>query len=399
MSSDRQSYAFHGSSEDWVPIEEGSFGKHVRPTTDKGDRWAWFAMLAIAAAAVLAAAASQAHAVEGCKVKIHKRSGVLEIKAKGVTGNLLWGGDASAVGNALFNSGSCVTGGTAKRCYLADPTTLDSKTPPAACTLYLADDGATTCQAWIRGCTPGARTAGVDAIDITVLQGDVSNLQTKTQFISVSGSDTLFTATNIHLRDGTGATVNSTLSPCVTDSDCGVGEVCGTFNPSLGSMTCAVTSGLGNLIVGYDESPGTKSGNHNLIVGPGHSYTKFASVVGGAGNSVTASFAAVLSGSNNEATEEGAAVVGGANNSAAAGRAAILGGNSNQVIAGDATVAGGIGNIAGGANSSIAGGQDNETSANAAVVTGGRNNQANGNFSVTLGGNGNSTAVIDDLVP
>jgi hypothetical protein len=75
-----------------------------------------------------------------------------------VGGPLLWGSNAGAENNAFFNGGTCVAAGKAKKCELADPLTLASKTPPAACTLYL-DDGVAPCSAWIPGCSPGARSA------------------------------------------------------------------------------------------------------------------------------------------------------------------------------------------------------------------------------------------------
>ena len=97
-----------------------------------------------------------AHAIDKCKVKTDKKTGVLRVDASGVTGTLVWGETEGAESESFFNGGTCVTNGKAKKCQIADPSTLDAKTPPAGCTLYLDDDVA-PCSVWIAGCTPGER--------------------------------------------------------------------------------------------------------------------------------------------------------------------------------------------------------------------------------------------------
>jgi hypothetical protein len=100
--------------------------------------------------------ASSAHAIDKCKVKVDKRTGVILVAATGVAGPLAWGEASGQEVNSFFNSGTCVVADKAKGCQLGDPNTLASKTAPAGCTLYL-DDGATPCSSWIPGCSPGAR--------------------------------------------------------------------------------------------------------------------------------------------------------------------------------------------------------------------------------------------------
>ncbi len=102
-----------------------------------------------------------AHAIDKCKVKIDKKTGVLLVNAKEVAGTLLWGDAEGAETEPFFNAGTCVSDAKAKKCEIADPTTLAAKTPPAACTLYLDDDGTAPCSAWIAGCTPGGRNTDV----------------------------------------------------------------------------------------------------------------------------------------------------------------------------------------------------------------------------------------------
>jgi len=109
-----------------------------------------------ACAAVLLVTVSSSYAIDRCKVKVDKRTGVILVDATNVGGPLLWGESSGGEINTFFNAGTCVAAGKAKRCQLADPNTLASKTSPAGCTLYL-DDGVLGCSAWIAGCTPGPR--------------------------------------------------------------------------------------------------------------------------------------------------------------------------------------------------------------------------------------------------
>jgi hypothetical protein len=101
-------------------------------------------------------AVSPAEAVEKCTVKVVNRTGLIHVNATGVSGELLWGSESGLEDNAFFNSASCLSGTRARKCELYNPTTLASKTPPAGCTIYVADDRS-LCSAWIRGCTPGSR--------------------------------------------------------------------------------------------------------------------------------------------------------------------------------------------------------------------------------------------------
>jgi hypothetical protein len=121
--------------------------------------------LRILSAAALAAAlglAGPAAAIDKCKAAIDKKTGVIRVDATGVGGTLLWGGAAGEELNAFANAATCVKGTKAKRCELADPASLEAKTPPDTCTLHL-DDGVAACAAWLSGCTPGPRD--IDGLD------------------------------------------------------------------------------------------------------------------------------------------------------------------------------------------------------------------------------------------
>jgi hypothetical protein len=112
--------------------------------------------VAAATLAIILIASTSAQAIDKCKVKVDKKTGVLVVSAIGVSGTLQWGAAEGAETEPFFNAGVCVVAGKAKKCEIADPATLDAKTPPSGCTLYLDDDTA-PCSVWIAGCTPGSR--------------------------------------------------------------------------------------------------------------------------------------------------------------------------------------------------------------------------------------------------
>ncbi len=98
-----------------------------------------------------------ARAADGCKVKVSKKTGLIEVSAKNVdAGTVKWGAAAGQENSAFFDP-SCIKNGRAKKCTLADPATVTAKTPPQDCTIYVADVNG-SCNAWVPGCTP---TAGV----------------------------------------------------------------------------------------------------------------------------------------------------------------------------------------------------------------------------------------------
>ena len=150
--------------------------------------------LSAAALALALGAAPPAGAVGKCKAVADKKTGVLRVDAAGVGGPLLWGGAVDEVANAFFNAATCLKGSKAKRCELADPTSLDAKMPPATCTVYL-DDGVAPCEAWIPGCTPGPRDIqGLDeCVEVASTPAEMTgteltvNVDCPTGLVAVSG--------------------------------------------------------------------------------------------------------------------------------------------------------------------------------------------------------------------
>jgi trimeric autotransporter adhesin len=221
----------------------------------------------------------------------------------------------------------------------------------------------------------------------------------------VVGPNITFSGANVHVVSGLGATDDNS-------------------NPS----------GLGNLIVGYDEppgaqgtgtplSPGDRSGSHNLVVGRFNRFTRtaFGGLVAGEANLISNAAATITGGNLNAATGADAAVTGGQSNTASGNFTAVTGGQSNTAseafavvtggqsnlaqsffalvtgghgnVAGEifATITGGDSNTANGGTSSICGGTSNLTTDGADTVCGGSGNTASGFVSVVLGGQNNTT--------
>jgi len=123
-------------------------------------------LLVPAVALVIGWTAANAGAVTKCSVMVRPGTGLIDVFAKGVTGDLLWGNRPGAVNHQFANAATCVAAGKATACELGATTpaiTLAAITPPAQCTLYLKDSGP-GCTIRIKGCTPGIRAdTGFDA--------------------------------------------------------------------------------------------------------------------------------------------------------------------------------------------------------------------------------------------
>lgn len=86
------------------------------------------------------------------------------------------------------------------------------------------------------------------------------------------------------------------------------------------------TNGLGNLIIGYNEtdvplsfpppSPFPRGGSHNLIIGPAQSFSSYGGLVAGVANEISGSHASVCGGEDNVASGFAATVIGGTGNTA-----------------------------------------------------------------------------------
>ena len=232
----------------------------------------------------------------------------------------------------------------------------------------------------------------------------------------------------VYLDDGFGNKVNKTIR--ITGANVQIVNGLGSTN-GFPSDPCQVNlgpgnaqvNGLGNLIVGYNESISSqmglenRTGSHNLIVGTGNDYSSFGGIcaghvsnlhaaygiavgrkntvdpdafygasVGGWDNCVEDTYAATLGGLNNRATEIHAVVVGGRDNVSAGEYATICGGLANITTGDYSVIAGGQNNEATGDVSTTLGGFGNDAQAGFATSTGGLGNEADGAYSVVSGG-------------
>lgn len=166
-----------------------------------------------------------------------------------------------------------------------------------------------------------------DAGDITTLQGQVSMLSSEhtADASDISALQTLLTGFSRGTAGG---------NPLLTIS----GE---NVQINDGGGTEAVENGLGNLLIGYNENPGTQTGSNNLVLGDGQTFTSYGGIIAGQNNLLSGPFADVL-GDGNSATGNSASVTGGENNTASGSGSSILGGNGVSVSASDQTAPTGV---------------------------------------------------------
>jgi hypothetical protein len=231
--------------------------------------------------------------------------------------------------------------------------------------------------------------------------------------IGVIGPNIVFSGANIHIVSGSGATDDN-------------------GNPT----------GLGNLIIGYDEdpnlpltgdsslglptimqtsgspsplSPGDRGGSHNLVIGGGNRFTQAAfggfvagerntiknfgaSVAGGFSNFASGLFGSVSGGIRNSASGDFTSVSGGGLNNASGIDASVSGGFENFASGAAASVSGGILNTASGGFTSVSGGTSNTASGGGASISGGFENLASGGGAILMGGAGNTAGGQNTVV-
>jgi hypothetical protein len=256
-----------------------------------------------------------------------------------------------------------------------------------------------------------AKVASLEAA-VSALQDQVTTLQTQLTavqsnpalalgpFVSVDpnpeigvvGPHITFKGANIHIVSGSGSTGDN-------------------GNPT----------GLGNLIIGYDEDPqmfglevgggaplfpGDRGGSHNLVIGGGNRFISEGGLVAGQLNTLAGFGASVTGGSHNIASGFVASVSGGFYNTASGtfysgGASSVSGGSHNTASGGSSSVSGGLFNTASGDFASVSGGASNTASGELASVSGGGGgfpnpsvpgNTASGSFSSILGGQGNTAS-------
>ena len=217
-------------------------------------------------------------------------------------------------------------------------------------------------------CVPvGGDTAPLLA-RIAALETALESALGTTPCMHTVGTEVFFDGCNVHVRSGSGA----------TDGNVGAGPT---------------VNGLGNLIIGYnEESPpsfppvAVRTGSHNLVVGPRHTYSSYGGLVAGYRNFITGAYASVSGGVSNFASGPNASVSGGGGNEASGPVASVSGGAGNHASGSDSSVSGGEGNQASGRQASVSGGADNQASGFQASVSGGLSRSAIGDHDWVAGG-------------
>ncbi len=161
---------------------------------------------------------------------------------------------------------------------------------------------------------------------VKTLQGQVTALQSNGAlalgpYVSVnpnpingvSGPNIIFKGANVNIEDGSGTTDDNTTT-------------------LLGGNGKGTLTGLGNLIIGYDENGFslTRGGSHNLVVGADHGFSSLGGLVAGWVNQISAQFSSVSGGTGNIASDLAASVSGGSGNTASGVSSSVGGGFGNN---------------------------------------------------------------------
>jgi hypothetical protein len=108
-----------------------------------------------------------------------------------------------------------------------------------------------------------------------------------------------------------------------------------------GAGATASVNGTGNLVLGYDESPGSQIGSHDLVLGRNQTFTGYGELVGGYGNTLSGHWASALGYHNT-----------------VSGSYALAAGDSNKVAGMASSALGGFGNTVHSRFSAILGGKN-----------------------------------------
>jgi len=120
------------------------------------------------------------------------------------------------------------------------------------------------------------------------------------------------------------------------------------------------TNGLGNVIIGYNESRGgddERTGSHNLVLGKQNNFSSYGGIIAGQVGAIAAPGACVLGGFENIANGDFSVVTGGLENTASGPWSIVTGGKLNNASGDGAVVTGGRTNTAAGTTSVVSGGE------------------------------------------
>lgn len=225
----------------------------------------------------------------------------------------------------------------------------------------------------------------VEAIMLDTLTLEDAFLMMMTQIIELQGQvDALETAVIPGLADHVSMADDQTL------------QISGVnLQVVNGNGSTPAVNGLGNLIIGYNESDSLtteRGGSHNLVMGRWNQYGSFSGIAHGLRNSVFADESAVIAGSNNVISGVRSAVFGGDQNTASGNKVVAIGGFGNEAMGSVTSAIGGWANQVDGTADIVLGGRHNVAQGGSSVLIGGGYNTTNGAKSVLVGGESNQTS-------
>lgn len=207
-------------------------------------------------------------------------------------------------------------------------------------------------------------TIGTQQTAITALQTDLAAAKQVTvavgplaQYLTFDEDNNIYlTGANLNIRSGSGRTYGA-------------------------------VNGLGNLIIGYNESDSdTRTGSHNLVVGPYQSYSSYGGFLAGFANTISGPFSSVSGGAGNTASGPYSSVSGGGWNTASGDFSSVSGGAENTASGYASSVSGGLYGTASGKYSGVSGGRKNTASGDTSSVSGGYQGTASATMSSVSGG-------------
>jgi hypothetical protein len=217
--------------------------------------------------------------------------------------------------------------------------------------------------------------------------------------VGVIGPNIVFSGANIHIVSGSGSTDDNGNATGLGNLIIGYDE--DPINPlpgdsSLGLPTIMQTSGFPSPL-----NPGDRGGSHNLVIGGGNRFTKaaFAGFVAGERNTIDGFGASVSGGFFSNASGLFASISGGIRNTASGLFASVSAGGLNQASGTDASVSGGFENSVTGAGASASGGVFNQVSGLFCSITGGGGNSTDGFQTIVIGGNGVTDNGFSSIAP
>ena len=147
-------------------------------------------------------------------------------------------------------------------------------------------------------------------------------------------------------------------------------------------------NGTGNLIVGYDETPGKQTGSHNFLLGgPDQSDTSYGGILAGRANTTSNGYASILGGQYNNAAGYASTIGGGYSNKTSSNNSTVSSGCSNLAGTGTLAVNANCTKTADtGFYVSVTGGTGNQAEAENSTVSGGAYNLANDLYTSISGG-------------